>query len=94
MDAENLLGAMVDIPVKTREDFSFFSESQSRVILSVSKEKKDAFESLVKTSKVPYLLLGKTGGKSLKVNNKYEFELKHIANLYYNSISKLMNVTV
>ncbi|MGE5410528.1 MAG: hypothetical protein ACM3MI_06180, partial [Clostridiales bacterium] len=71
-----------------------FSESQSRVILSVSKDKKDAFESLVKASGVPYQLLGKTGGKSLKVNNKYEFELKNIANLYYNSISKLMNVTV
>lgn len=94
MDAENLLGATVDIPVKTREDFSFFSESQSRVILSVAKEKKDAFENLVKTSGLPYQLLGKTGGKSLKVNNKYEFELKHISDLYYNSISKLMNVTV
>ncbi|MDP4190266.1 MAG: phosphoribosylformylglycinamidine synthase subunit PurL [Bacteroidota bacterium] len=94
MDAENLLGATVNIPVKTREDFSFFSESQSRVILSVSKDKKDAFESLVKASGLPYLLLGKTGGNSLKVNNKYEFELKHISDLYYNSISKLMNVTV
>jgi phosphoribosylformylglycinamidine synthase len=44
LNEEKMIGAKITIPVKTREDFSFFSESQSRIIVSVSPENKDKFE--------------------------------------------------
>ena len=79
------------IPIKTREDFSFFSESQSRVIISVSVENKDKFESVASKSFTPYTLLGETGGKSLNINDQYDFSLDLLAGLYYDTISERMN---
>jgi phosphoribosylformylglycinamidine synthase len=91
LDEENLIGAEVNIPVKTREDFSFFSESQSRVVVSVSPEKREQFEKLIADSEVKAVLLGSTGGKDLVVNDEYKFEVKNLADIYYNSISRIMS---
>jgi len=91
LNKEKTIGAKVKIPVKTREDFSFFSESQSRVIISVSEENKDKFEDVASKSFTPYLLLGQTGGKTLSINDQYDFSVNLLTDLYYNSISKRMN---
>ncbi len=91
---ENKIGADVNIKIKSREDFSLFSESQSRVVISISSDKKDEFENIVYQSKVKFELIGKTGGNSLKVNDNYEFELEKISDLYYNSISKRMTEVI
>ncbi|MEI7812944.1 MAG: phosphoribosylformylglycinamidine synthase subunit PurL [Ignavibacteria bacterium] len=92
INEENPVGADVTIPVRTREDFSFFSESQSRIIISIIQENKEAVEAGLKVANIPFMLLGKTGGASLKVNGRYEFELNKLSDLYFNSISKIMNV--
>jgi phosphoribosylformylglycinamidine synthase len=94
LDKENLTGASVNIPIKNREDFSFFSESQSRIVVSVSKEKKDEFEKHFPEGKISFTYLGTVGGKCLRINGKYDFDLNRVADLYYNSISKIMNVPV
>jgi len=94
INEENPLGADVHIPVKTREDFSFFSESQSRVIVSVSLDKQEQFEKEMAASFTPFSLIGNVGGKSMKVNTQYEFSLEKLIDLYYNSISKKMNVKI
>jgi phosphoribosylformylglycinamidine synthase len=85
------IGANVNIPVKTREDFSFFSESQSRVIVSVSEENENEFLETLKSFNFPYNLLGKTGGENFIVNNKYSITLDKLNKLYYESIPDLMN---
>jgi phosphoribosylformylglycinamidine synthase subunit PurL len=92
MDAENLIGAEVEITVASREDFSFFSESQSRVIVSVSEKNKNDFEKILAESFTPFQCIGKTKGKSLVINKKYSFDLNLLSDLYYNAIQKLMNV--
>ena len=94
IDEENMIGAEVHIPVKTREDFSFFSESQSRVIVSVSETNNERFEEIASKSFTPFTLIGKTGGKSLKVNSQFDFSLERLADLYFNSISHRMNVSI
>ncbi len=93
MDEENLIGADVNIPVKTRENFSFFSESQSRIVVSVLPEKKNEFEKHFVDKELKVILLGKVGGNKLKVNGKYEFDLKNLSDIYYNSISRIMSVS-
>ncbi|MCL4548333.1 MAG: phosphoribosylformylglycinamidine synthase subunit PurL, partial [Bacteroidetes bacterium] len=50
---EKPIGARVKIPIKTREDFSFFSESQSRIIVSVDPEMKEKFEETASKSFTP-----------------------------------------
>jgi phosphoribosylformylglycinamidine synthase len=43
---------------KVRKDAFWFGESQSRVVVSVSKEKKEDFETLLKTQNVDFSELG------------------------------------
>jgi phosphoribosylformylglycinamidine synthase subunit PurL len=91
IDQEKPIGAKVKIPIKTREDFSFFSESQSRVIVSVKPEDQEKFEEVVSKSFTPFILLGTTGGNSLSVNDQYVFSLSLLIDLYYTVISKRMD---
>lgn len=93
IDTEKAIGARVHIPVKTREDFSFFSESQSRVIISVNRDNQEKFEEFASKSFTPFMLIGETGGKSLNVNDQYAFSIPLLSDLYYSTIPKRMNVT-
>jgi len=90
INEKNKIGAEVTIPVKSRIDFSLFSESQSRVIVSVSPEKKEEFEKLASENKIPCECIGKTGGAGLSVNSKYNFSIEELADLYFNTIGRIM----
>jgi len=94
INENNPIGADVNISIKSREDFSLFSESQSRVVVSVDEEDKEKFEKAAGESSTPFYFIGKTGGSSLKVNGKFEFALNKLAALYYNSIAEKMNVEI
>jgi len=91
MNEENLIGAEVSIPIRTREDFSLFSESQSRIIVSVKEKNQKEFESLLNTKKQHYTLLGKTTNQNFNVNGKIELNLKELTEIYYNTIPRIMN---
>jgi phosphoribosylformylglycinamidine synthase len=88
---EKQIGAEVSIPILSREDFSLFSESQSRILISISPDKKEAFEKIASSNFTPFRYLGRTGGSSLKINNKYEFKLDRLYDLFFNSIPDRMN---
>lgn len=92
INEEKKVGAEVNIKVKSREDFSLFSESQSRIIVSVSPENQKEFESQFPAGKINFTLIGKTGGSSLKVNGRYDFNLEEISDLYFNSIKRIVTV--
>ncbi len=91
INEENLIGAEVNIPITTREDFSLFSESQSRVIVSVKEKNQKEFESLLNDKNQIYFYLGKTMKKNFTVNNKITLELKELSDIYHNTIPELMN---
>ena len=93
-DQENPIGAEVDISIKSRLDFTLFSESQSRVIVSVSSSNKEEFEKVVSEHSTPITLIGKTTEKDLKINDEIAISLEKLIDIYYNTISKKMNVTV
>jgi phosphoribosylformylglycinamidine synthase II len=88
---ENPIGAEVNIPVKSREDFTLFSESQSRVIVSVSYSQKDEFEKILKENQQAYFYAGKTGGKEMRINN-ISVSMEKLIDIYYNTIPRIMNV--
>ncbi|MEJ2617444.1 MAG: AIR synthase-related protein, partial [Ignavibacteriaceae bacterium] len=91
IDDVNPLGAEVNIPVKSREEFSLFSESQSRVIVSIRKNNKDKFESYLNKQDQTFTFLGETKGTNLSVNNKIKVSTKRLSELYYNTIPNIMN---
>ncbi len=91
MDENNFIGADVKIPIKTRKDFSLFSESQSRIIVSIKPENKNEFEETLNDSKQIFTYLGITGGKNLKVNNEINIGLDILSEKYYLTIPRIMN---
>ena len=92
INEENPVGAEVTVPVKSREDFSLFSESQSRIIVSIDAQKKDELENFLKKQNQFFVLLGKAGGKKLSVNGKVNISFNKLIELYYNTIPSIMNV--
>ena len=90
-DEENQFGVDVQIPIKTRADFSFFSESQSRVIVSVKEKNKDKFEEIVSERGFPLTLLGKVTSKQFKVNDKINLKNETLADIFYNTIARKMS---
>ena len=90
MNEAKPLGAEISLDVTTREDFTFFSESQSRVIVSVLPEKKDEFDAFILAKNFRVSQIGKVGGKSFLIND-HRMNLLLLSNIYYNTISKLMD---
>ncbi len=90
INQEKQLGCEVEIPLKTRKDFSLFSESQSRIIISVSAQKKSEFEKELKLTNIPFAKLGIVKGISLKLNNLFEIKLEELSDIYYNTIPGIM----
>ena len=91
INEENPIGAKVNIPIKSREDFSLFSESQSRVIVSIQKNHREKFESFLKGKDQCFTLLGETGGNNFSVNDKIDIHIKRLIDLYYRTIPNIMN---
>ncbi|HLG31443.1 MAG TPA: AIR synthase-related protein, partial [Ignavibacteriaceae bacterium] len=91
INEEKMLGAEVTIQIKSRKDFSYFSETQSRIIVSISKDKKDEFEKLLQSVKQPFKQLGVVVGSSLKINSDINVTLKELADLYFNTIPRIIS---
>ncbi|MFH1195059.1 MAG: phosphoribosylformylglycinamidine synthase subunit PurL [bacterium] len=94
IEEEKQIGADVHIPIKTRTDFSLFSETQSRIIISVAPEDVSRFEEIASKSFIPFHKLGTVGGNNLKINDQFEFDLEKLSDLYFNSIARKMNESV
>lgn len=62
------VGAKVSLQTELRSDIALFSESQSRIILSVSPGRKADLEQLLKESGVPYAAIGRVGGRELSID--------------------------
>ncbi|HRP93760.1 MAG TPA: phosphoribosylformylglycinamidine synthase subunit PurL, partial [Ignavibacteriaceae bacterium] len=91
IDQEKQIGCEVEIPIKTRKEFSLFSESQSRIIISVSKVKTLDLENELKLSGVKFKKLGEVTGSSLKLKNLFNVNINELSDIYFNTIPKIMS---
>ncbi|MDZ7624701.1 MAG: AIR synthase related protein [Ignavibacteriaceae bacterium] len=91
INEEKKLGAEVTVPIISRKDFSYFSETQSRIIVSVSKDKKDEFQNILHAAMQPCIHLGVVGGSTLKINEEIIVSVDELADLYYNTIPRIMS---
>ncbi len=90
IDQENMIGCEVEIPVKSRMDFSLFSESQSRIIISISPENKNEFENEMNSLSQNFKLLGHVKGQTLKIKDYFEISLTELSEIYYKTIPRIM----
>jgi phosphoribosylformylglycinamidine synthase len=91
INEEKMIGATINVPIKTRKDFSYFSETQSRIIVSVSKDKKYEFEKILKSANQPFIQSGTIGGTILKINDDINVSVDDLADLYFNTIPRIMS---
>lgn len=85
-----VLGCEIEINEGTRFDLALFSESQSRIIVSIDPKDQKSFEELAVESKQSFTNLGVVKGKEISVNGRIKIELNELYDLYYNSISRIM----
>ena len=68
-----------------------FSESQSRFIVSIAPEDRTKFENHFLKSNIPCVKLGEVGGNSFSLNDFFDFPLEKLKEIYYSTISSIMN---
>ena len=70
IEDETPVGCEVNIPIKEREDFSLFSETQSRIIVSVKSGNQKEFENVASQMKTPFMKIGNTIKDKFIVNEQ------------------------
>jgi len=89
MNAQKGMGCNVNIKFDSRMDFALFSESQSRIVISVSESNLEDCRKIL--GDFHYTVIGKTGGNRLIINDEVNLGLDEIRDSYFNSISKIMS---
>lgn len=89
------IGASVEWTTDLRNDVALFSESQSRIVLSVSPDHKNALENLLQEAGVPFTALGVVGGNKLSINingaSALEESVEALKSVWEDAIPCLMN---
>lgn len=88
------IGAGLDLPVEGRDDELLFGESQGRVLVSFDPGNLDRLQSLAASEKVPFTVLGRTGGSSLVVSvrgrQRIELGIDAIVELWRGGLEKAL----
>ncbi|MCL4416539.1 MAG: AIR synthase related protein [Actinobacteria bacterium] len=71
---------------------TLFNESQSRIVVSVGKNKLKDLVKLCKKFTVPFVQLGTVGGDVLKINGQSCIKIKEAQNIYDSSMEKKMSL--
>ena len=94
ISGETPIGAEIDFGATgLRVDQLLFNESQSRVVISVSKENFEAVSAELSGSKFPFRLIGCVGGKELRLNadgNQFRWPVTELKAAWYDSIAGFM----
>lgn len=82
------LGFSIQTGDKLRKDAFLFGEGQSRVVISVTTENKEAFETII--THVPHTLLGTVTNNKVTINEQDWNDIPYWKNLYDTAIEKML----
>lgn len=88
---ESGLGFEINTLAGMRKDAYLFGEAQSRVVISVKPENKNAVLEIFEKAGVPVKEIGQVTAKDIKIDNQAFSSIDHFANIYNSSIEKVMN---
>lgn len=86
-DQENQFGAEVVVDHSHRPDTILFSESQSRILLSVSPEEHGHLEEALDRHGQVFQRIGVVGGDCLKIDQLVDLPLTEVSDVYHNSLA-------
>ncbi|MBI3753437.1 MAG: phosphoribosylformylglycinamidine synthase II, partial [Deltaproteobacteria bacterium] len=79
------------LPAHTmRRDALLFGESQSRIIVSLAQEGVSKIMSIAENHSVPAIVIGKVGGKRLKVDGLIDVSVDDLKTAWKGSIERLL----
>jgi len=90
MNHEHPIGATFELWPYDRADFALFSESQSLIIISYTPWHRGNVAQICQKHGVPFSVLGRTGGTSLKIPDLLEVSLEEMAERYYFAIEVVL----
>jgi phosphoribosylformylglycinamidine synthase len=82
------IGARVALDDELPAMSSLFSETQSRVLVSVTEQDVPALLELLARHQLPYSVLGEVGGERLFIEDKLDLAISKIAKTYNNSLEE------
>lgn len=85
----NGLGALLDLN-KTPDVHLLFSESQSRVVVSISPQKAKDFESFCNQYSLKFLKIGEVVENIFEVKNAFSFQVTELKDIYFNQLERLL----
>ncbi len=86
----NLKGADIKIDTELRVEELLFSESQSRIVISLAREDKDKAEEIIGDD-LEFQIIGEVKGERLKINNQINIEIEEMKTKWEEAIpSKLI----
>lgn len=88
------VGAAVDLKDEIRPDCLLFGESQSRIVVTVSKKNLNPLKKIAEERSVKLSLLGEVGGTRLKVNGWIDLSVDELKSIYDRSLGKMMEATI
>ena len=71
-----------------RWDAALFGEQQSRIVVSIASERLTEFESICRDEDVPWVVLGQTGGSSVKINDIVDLSVSELEDVWRNSLER------
>ncbi len=90
ISGDERVGARIKVKANMRTDALLFGETQSRIIISCAPKNRTKIEKLAKKYKIPYQVLGKVGGKNLKINSLINAPVEKLYDAWKYAIPKLM----
>ena len=87
----NKLGFDINSSESVRKDAFLFGESQSRVVVSIKKEKQAAFVQEVKAQGIPFTELGRVTASDFVVDSESLISVSEASNIYNTALSSFLS---
>jgi phosphoribosylformylglycinamidine synthase II len=84
------IGILAEIASQLRPDLLFFSESQSRFIVSILPGNENKVENHFQTRNISFQYIGRTGGRLFGINNDLQLPVDRIHEIYFNTLTWIM----
>ncbi len=90
--AESAIAGAIGFTVALDDDLiaaaSLFSETQSRIVVSLPSEQVETLEDRLIAAEVPYAVIGEVGGERLTIEEKVDVSLKEATEIYESALEK------
>ena len=77
--------------IDERWDAFLFGEAQSRILISLPKEKFTEMENLCELRNLPYVQIGTVGGENIKIGDMIDLPVDVASETWMNALQRVIN---